>query len=612
VSRLTFRAQLGQVPLWAWPIVALVAIFFLLLLGWNVDSLAQSSDQTGRGVAISGEDVGGMTHEEVAVVVDDLAEGFGDEPVEIVTPAGTIETSPSQLGLTIDTAATVDAAFEVKNDGFILFRPFRWFASFFIERPSRVEFAVSPARLGAALASEPLALNTPATAPKLAVEVEELVVVPGIPGEGVDTEALVAALPEAAGRSERPIRVEVGWAEVPPPFTDEEADALLQDVQRANERTIPTTVRGIALDLPGEELGLAWRSSDGGSQLVLELEETEALDVLEQFVADRTDIASQGARFEVVSGEVQIVLPEESEVCCDPSAVAAVQEALLADQAPTEPVDLPLRDADDEQARAELEELGINELVASFTTNHACCQNRVENIHRIADITRGVVIRPGATFSVNNYVGRRTEENGFVSDGVIQDGVFEEQVGGGISQYATTLFNSAFRAGLDFGEYQSHSLYISRYPYGVEATLSFPHPDLQIINTTRYGILLWPSYTGSSITVNLYSTKHIEVEQTGQTESPQDQCTRVTTTRKRTYDDGTVKDDSVFAVYRPGEGLRCDGSSTVTTTTAPPPPPSTEPTPTTTEAPPPATTEAPPPATTEPPPPATTTTTVTP
>ncbi len=594
------RAQLGQVPLWAWPLVALIAIFFLLLLGWNIDSLAGSSDQTGRGVAISGEDVGGMTHEEVAVVVGDLAAGFGDEPVEIVTPAGTIETTPTELGLVIDTAATVDAAFEVKNDGFLLFRPFRWFASWFVERPSRVEFGVSPVRLGTALASEPLALSTPATAPKLAVEGEELVVVPGVPGEGIDTEALAAKLPEAAGRSERPIRVQVGWAEVPPPFTDEEAEALLAVVDRANARTIPTTVRGIALDLPGEELGLAWRSSDGGSELVLELDDEEGLRVLEQFVADRTDIASQGARFEVVSGEVQIVLPEESEVCCDPAAVDAVEAALLAEEAPTEPIDLPLRDADDEQARAELEELGIKELVASFTTNHACCQNRVENIHRIADLTRGVVIRPGATFSVNNFVGRRTEENGFVADGVIQDGVFEQEVGGGISQYATTLFNTAFYAGLDFGEYQSHSLYISRYPYGVEATLSFPHPDLQIINSSRYGVLLWPTYTDSSITVNMYSTEHIEVDQTGQTESAQDQCTRVTTTRKRTYDDGTVKEDSVFAVYRPGEGLRCDGSSTVTTTTAPPPPPATEPAPTTTQAPPP-TTEAPPPATTAPP-----------
>ncbi len=578
-----------------------VLLYFLLLVGWNADSLFHSADEVERGVAISGEDVGGMDHEEVAVVVADLSVDFGDEPVEIVTPSGTIETSPDELGLSIDAAATVDAAFAVKNDGFILFRPVVWVGSFFRERSSRVEFGVSTDRMAAALASDPHAISTPPKAPTLGVEDGELVVVPGEPGEGIDVEELAEKLPEAAGRSERPIRVEVGWAELEPPFPDADAEALLDRVDLANDRVLPTTVGGIALDLPGEEFALAWRSQDGGNELTLELDEEVALDILETYVADRTSIASQGGRFEVVSGEVQIVLPEESMVCCDPSAVEVIQEALLAPVAPTEPIELLLREADEDQARAELEELGINELVASFTTNHACCQNRVDNIHRIADITRGVVIRPGATFSVNGYVGRRTEENGFVADGVIKNGIFEKEVGGGISQYATTLFNSAFYAGLDFGEYQSHSIYISRYPYGVEATLSFPHPDLQIINSTPYGILIWPTYTDSSITVNLYSTEHIDVEQIGQTERPQDQCTRVTTTRQRTYDDGTVKEDTVFAVYRPGEGLRCDGSSTVTTTTTTPPPS------TTTTAPPPTTT-APPPTTTAPPPATTTTT----
>ena len=54
-----------------------------------------------------------------------------------------------------------------------------------------------------------------------------------------------------------------------------------------------------------------------------------------------------------------------------------------------------------------------------------------------------------------------------------------EAVGGGISQFATTLFNAAFFAGLDIPEYQSHSIYITRYPYGREATLSYPAPDLE-------------------------------------------------------------------------------------------------------------------------------------
>ena len=232
----------------------------------------------------------------------------------------------------------------------------------------------------------------------------------------------------------------------------------------------------------------------------------------------------------------------------------------------------------------------------------------MRNIERIAELTRGLVLEAGQTFSVNDTVGRRTEEKGFVSAPVIYNGEFREDIGGGISQYATTLFNAAFFAGLEFDEYQSHSIYIDRYPYGREATLSYPKPDLQIVNPTPYAVLIWPTTTADSITVRLYSTRWATAEQTGQSERVQGTvCTRVTTERTRTFTDGRTEVDDVFAVYRPSEGVDCAGRPTTPTTTLPPPT-TTEPTPTTTVV---VTTTAPPVTTTLPPPPTTTTTTTT-
>ena len=132
-----------------------------------------------------------------------------------------------------------------------------------------------------------------------------------------------------------------------------------------------------------------------------------------------------------------------------------------------------------------------------------------------------------------------------------------QDVGGGVSQFATTLFNAALFAGLDFGEYQSHSLYISRYPRGHEATISYPHPDLQVVNNTPYGVMIWPEYTDTSITVRLYSTRHIDVQLGEPTPAPAGRCTRWTTPRTRTYPDGRVEHDTVHATYRPGEGISC-------------------------------------------------------
>jgi len=151
----------------------------------------------------------------------------------------------------------------------------------------------------------------------------------------------------------------------------------------------------------------------------------------------------------------------------------------------------------DEQAQG----FRVKEEVSSFATKHACCQPRVTNIHRIAEVVRGQVIPPGGLFSVNEFVGKRTTEKGFVVDKVISEGRYEEEVGGGVSQFATTLFNAAWFAGLEFGEYQSHSLAIGRYPKGREATLGFPNPDLVITNPSPYGVMIWPTYTDKEIRV---------------------------------------------------------------------------------------------------------------
>ena len=94
-----------------------------------------------------------------------------------------------------------------------------------------------------------------------------------------------------------------------------------------------------------------------------------------------------------------------------------------------------------------------------------------------------------------------------------------------MSQFATTTFNAAFFAGLDIPSYQFHTEHLSRYPYGRESTVSYPEPEFRIVNNTPYGVLIWPTYTETSITVHLYSTRYATGAQTGQTTSPNGSCT---------------------------------------------------------------------------------------
>ena len=130
----------------------------------------------------------------------------------------------------------------------------------------------------------------------------------------------------------------------------------------------------------------------------------------------------------------------------------------------------PARDAEETAA------LGVVEELATFTTAHACCEGRVTNIHRMADLVNGAIVPRGAVFSLNGHVGERTSANGFVQGGAIENGEFVDTIGGGVSQFTTTLFNAAFFAGLELVEHRAHSYYLDRYPAGREATLNFDPP----------------------------------------------------------------------------------------------------------------------------------------
>jgi vancomycin resistance protein YoaR len=79
-------------------------------------------------------------------------------------------------------------------------------------------------------------------------------------------------------------------------------------------------------------------------------------------------------------------------------------------------------------------------------------------------------------------------------------------IGGGVCQTATTLFNDAFEAGLPILERHNHGYYLSHYPLGRDATVSWGGPDLVFKNDLEHGILIKSSYTDSTLTFAFYGT----------------------------------------------------------------------------------------------------------
>lgn len=170
----------------------------------------------------------------------------------------------------------------------------------------------------------------------------------------------------------------------------------------------------------------------------------------------------------------------------------------------TRRLELPLVAVEPRLSTEKAEELGIQGLVASFTTSHACCQPRVENIHTAAAKMDGHVILPGERFSLNQFLGPRIGNRDYKKAPTIVHGKMKKTSGGGISQFATTLFNAVLNGGYAIIQRQPHSFYFPRYPEGHEATISFPEPDLIFQNDTKAGLLVKTQFSGTYIKVSLY------------------------------------------------------------------------------------------------------------
>ncbi|MCL4293065.1 MAG: VanW family protein, partial [Acidimicrobiia bacterium] len=152
--------------------------------------------------------------------------------------------------------------------------------------------------------------------------------------------------------------------------------------------------------------------------------------------------------------------------------------------------------------------LNITELVSSFTTHYPCCPPRVANIKRAVATLDGAIVEPGEVFSLNERLGPRTAEKGYVkAPAIAGDLSYFEDYGGGVSQVSTTLFNATFFGGYEDVSHAAHSLYISRYPMGREATINWPGLDNKFRNDSKSGVLIKAWAGSTSITVSYYGNK---------------------------------------------------------------------------------------------------------
>ena len=208
------------------------------------------------------------------------------------------------------------------------------------------------------------------------------------------------------------------------------------------------------------------------------------------------------AEFAVYGDSVQVVPAKDGLELNVPQAARAI---LRAATRPTNRVArLTVVRATPERSTAAALAMGIDRRMSSYKTYYSGTSDRIRNLQLGVKALDGTLVAPGGTFSLNDAIGERTIERGFRSAPVIIGNEFAEEVGGGTSQVATTAFNAAWEAGLRITERHPHSLYISRYQLGRDATVYWPSLDLKFANDTKKWVLVKGFAEGDGISIAIY------------------------------------------------------------------------------------------------------------
>lgn len=156
--------------------------------------------------------------------------------------------------------------------------------------------------------------------------------------------------------------------------------------------------------------------------------------------------------------------------------------------------------------------LGIREVVGEFSTG-SLSGGAAANVQAMAAKVNGSVLKPGETFSLLGRTG--SYGSGFVPAPVNEDGTGPVVEGGGVSQFATTLYNAEYFAGLADAGHTGHSYYLDRYPLARDAKAiqdDGSPVDLKFTNDLASGVAVQAYSSGSTVTVRIWGTRQYRVE----------------------------------------------------------------------------------------------------
>ncbi len=489
----------------AWILGSVVILLGLLyIVGWFL-----TGQSLPRQTSIAGVNVSSMSTSQAEKV---LAKGIADrkdEPILAHHKETTYEFIPADYSIRVDIAASVARAGGVRS-----WSPKAMWALIVGGGDNSPVFTINNSQLDAKITEVSEDIDVPVLEPRITFpnnkpEVRE----PRI-GQIVDQTAFATRIQDAYLMTSKPVEIPI--ERVCPEGTSQDArDAMSAIAEPAVSAPVSLKISGKTVELPVSAFAPALAIEFVAGEMKPQLDPEKLAKPLLKATKSSTN-PPVDAKFTFKSGKA-VIVPSEQGAGIDPETLAISLIPVLTKQGDERTLAVQTTLVDPEFTTADAEKLGIKERVSDFVTYYPYSPYRDVNQSEAARRINGHIIKPGETFSFNEVVGPRTAANGFVKGNVISNGVFVMDYGGGVSQVATTTFNAAFFAGLEDVEHHPHSLYLSRYPVGREATVSYGALDLRFKNPYDTGIVIraWvdksaPGRQGE-MHVQMYGTKVYEI-----------------------------------------------------------------------------------------------------
>ena len=451
-----------------------------------------------RGATVLGVQVGGESPDQAATTLTKALAATSVAPVAVMIGDQKSRVTPATAGLSFDAGATLAEASGRTWNPFTLLH--RLGGSDALDPV----IVVDQAKLTTAVAALASETDNEPTEPAIKVNGTTVTVTPGVTGQVMDQAGARDAITAAYLRATTPIPLPV--VEAAPTVSADAAAAAAATAKVIVSAPVTVHVGAIVATIPAATIAEALSHTAKDGALVAALDGA----VLRAAIAPRlvgVETPGHDATWNVASGKPVLVAAKTGRGV-NPERLATDVLAAASQSGGSRTIEAAIGAIPPKLTTEKAKTLGVVQRLSSFTQHFPYAAYRVQNIGQAARSINGTLLMPGDTFSLNKTLGERTVQNGYTTGFVVgEGGVFKQDLGGGVSTSATATWTAAFFAGLERVHTQAHSIWISRYQPGLEATVAWGQFDMSFRNDTPHAVLITTIMTDTSITVQMWGTR---------------------------------------------------------------------------------------------------------